>query len=170
MLSTSTLCLVKLAYDMATDSQNSRHIVHDTLPGAKGLRFAIIVSRWNSEITDRLFEGAYLILQQQQAKQIDRIDVPGSFELVYASRVAMEKKYDAIIAIGNVIRGETSHFDYVCQGVTNGIQQLNVIGTVPVIFCVLTDDTIEQSRARSGGSLGNKGEEAAVAAIEMAHL
>ena len=155
---------------MATNSQNSKHIVHEKLPVAKDLRFALIVSQWNSEITNRLYEGAHQILQQQQAKQIDRIDVPGSFELVYASRVAIKKNYDAIIAIGNVIRGETSHFDYVCQGVTNGIQQLNAMGTVPVIFCVLTDDTIEQSRARSGGSLGNKGEEAAVAAIQMANL
>ena len=155
---------------MATISQNSKHIFHEKLPVAKDLRFALIVSQWNNEITNRLFEGAHQILQQQQAKQIDRIDVPGSFELVYASRVAMKKNYDAIIAIGNVIRGETSHFDYVCQGVTNGIQQLNAMGTVPVIFCVLTDDTIEQSRARSGGSLGNKGEEAAVAAILMASL
>ena len=155
---------------MATNSQNSKHIVHEKLPVAQDLRFALIVSQWNSEITNRLYEGAHQILQQQQAKQIDRIDVPGSFELVYASRVAIKKNYDAIIAIGNVIRGETSHFDYVCQGVTNGIQQLNVMGTVPVIFCVLTDDTIEQSRARSGGSLGNKGEEAAVAAILMASL
>ena len=155
---------------MATNSQNSKHIVHDKLPVAQDLRFALIVSQWNSEITNRLYEGAHQILQQQQAKQIDRIDVPGSFELVYASRVAIKKNYDAIIAIGNVIRGETSHFDYVCQGVTNGIQQLNAMGTVPVIFCVLTDDTIEQSRARSGGSLGNKGEEAAVAAILMASL
>ena len=155
---------------MATSSQNSKHIVDETLPSAEGLSFAIIVSQWNSEITNRLFEGAHQILQQQQAKKIDRIDVPGSFELVYTSRIAMEKNYDAVIAIGNVIRGETSHFDYVCQGVTNGIQQLNAMGTVPVIFCVLTDDTIEQSRARSGGLLGNKGEEAAVAAIQMAHL
>lgn len=155
---------------MATNSQNSKHIVHEKIPVAQDLRFALIVSQWNSEITNRLYEGAHQILQQQQAKQIDRIDVPGSFELVYASRVAIKKNYDAIIAIGNVIRGETSHFDYVCQGVTNGIQQLNAMGTVPVIFCVLTDDTIEQSRARSGGSLGNKGEEAAVAAILMASL
>jgi 6,7-dimethyl-8-ribityllumazine synthase len=155
---------------MATRSQNSKHLLIDTLQSAAGLRFALIVSKWNSEITDNLFEGAHQILQQQQAKQIDRFDVPGSFELVYASRIAMEKKYDAVIAIGSVIRGETSHFDYVCQGVANGIQQLNAMGTVPVIFCVLTDDTIEQSRARSGGSLGNKGEEAAVAAIEMAKL
>ena len=100
---------------MATNSQNSKHIVHEKLPGAQDLRFALIVSQWNSEITNRLYEGAHQILQQQQAKQIDRIDVPGSFELVYASRVAIKKNYDAIIAIGNVIRGETSHFDYVLK-------------------------------------------------------
>ena len=75
---------------MATSSQNSKHIVHEKLPGAKDLRFALIVSQWNNEITNRLFEGAHQILQKQQAKQIDRIDVPGSFELVYASRVAMK--------------------------------------------------------------------------------
>ena len=155
---------------MATRSQNSKHLPIDTLPSAEGFRFALIVSKWNSEITDNLFNGAHQILQQQQAKQIDRFDVPGSFELIYASRVAMEKNYDAVIAIGSVIRGETSHFDFVCQGVTNGIQQLNAMGKVPVIFCVLTDDTIEQSIARSGWSLGNKGEEAAVAAIQMAKL
>ena len=91
---------------MATRSQNSKHIDHEALPSAEGLRFALIVSRWNNEITDRLFEGAHQILQQQQAKQIDRIDVPGSFELVYASRIAIEVGYDVVIAIGNVIRGE----------------------------------------------------------------
>ena len=155
---------------MATKNQNSKHIVKKTLPSAEGLRFALIVSQWNSEITNRLYEGANQILRKQNAQQVDYIDVPGSFELVYASRLAMEKKYDAVIAIGNVIRGETSHFEYVCQGVANGIQQLNAMGTVPIIFCVLTDDSIAQSRARSGGSLGNKGEEAAVAAIQMARL
>ena len=78
---------------MVTNSQNSKHIVHEKLPVAQDLRFALIVSQWNSEITNRLYEGAHQILQQQQAKQIDRIDVPGSFELVYASRVAIKKNY-----------------------------------------------------------------------------
>ena len=89
---------------------------------------------------------------------------------MYASRSAIDRDYDAVIAIGSVIRGETSHFEYVCQGVTNGIQQLNALCKTPVIFCVLTDDNLEQSRARSGGSLGNKGVEAAAAAIQMAKI
>ncbi|MGB0477394.1 MAG: 6,7-dimethyl-8-ribityllumazine synthase, partial [Flavobacteriaceae bacterium] len=152
---------------MATENQNSNHLLLDTLPSAKGLRFALVVSHWNTEITESLYEGAKNILSLKNARQIDRIDVPGSFELVYASRSAIDRGYDAVIAIGSVIRGETSHFDYVCQGVTNGIQQLNALGKTPVIFCVLTDDNIEQSRARSGGALGNKGEEAALAALRM---
>jgi 6,7-dimethyl-8-ribityllumazine synthase len=155
---------------MATENQNSNHLILDALPCAKGLRFALVVSNWNSEITESLYEGAKNILLQKNATQIDRIDVPGSFELVYASRSAIDRDYDAVIAIGSVIRGETSHFDYVCQGVTNGIQQLNALGKAPVIFCVLTDDNLDQSRARSGGSLGNKGVEAAAAAIQMARL
>ena len=155
---------------MATENQNSNHLLLDKLPSAKGLRFALVVSHWNSEITESLYEGAKNILSQKTATQIDRIDVPGSFELVYASRSAIDRDYDAVIAIGSVIRGETSHFDYVCQGVTNGIQQLNALGKTPVIFCVLTDDNLDQSRARSGGSLGNKGVEAAAAAIQMARL
>jgi len=156
---------------MATENQNSNHLLINTLPSAKGLRFALVVSNWNTEITESLYEGAQNILSQKNATQIDRIDVPGSFELVYASRSVIDRDcYDAVIAIGSVIRGETSHFDYVCQGVTNGIQQLNALGKTPVIFCVLTDDNLEQSRARSGGSLGNKGEEAAAAAIQMARL
>lgn len=167
----STLYSVSpLVGEMATKHHNSNHLFLDSLPSARGLRFALVVSSWNKEITESLFEGAYNILSQKHAHQIDRIDVPGSFELVYASRKAMEKGYDAVIAIGSVIRGETSHFDFVCQGVTTGLQQLNAMGKVPVIFCVLTDDNLEQSQDRSGGVLGNKGEEAAAAAIQMAKL
>ena len=84
---------------MATNSQNSKHIVHDTVPSAEGLRFALIVSRWNSEITDCLFEGAHQILKQQQAKQIVRIDVPGSFELIYGAKLAQGKNPDAVIVL-----------------------------------------------------------------------
>lgn len=155
---------------MATYSQNSKQLHIDALPSAKGMRFALVVSAWNSEVTESLFDGAQKVLIQKEAKSIDRIDVPGSFELVYGSRIALDRQYDAVIAIGSVIRGETSHFDYVCQGVVSGIQQLNALGDRPVIFCVLTDDNIDQSRARSGGVLGNKGEEAAAAAIQMVKL
>jgi len=155
---------------MATYSQNSKQLHIDALPSAKGMRFALVVSAWNSEVTESLFDGAQKVLIQKEAKAIDRIDVPGSFELVYGSRIALDRQYDAVIAIGSVIRGETSHFDYVCQGVVSGIQHLNALGDRPVIFCVLTDDNIDQSRARSGGVLGNKGEEAAAAAIQMVKL
>jgi 6,7-dimethyl-8-ribityllumazine synthase len=98
-------------------------------------------------------------------------DVPGSFELVYGCRKMIQsQKIDAIIAIGNVIQGETKHFDFVCEGVTQGIVDLNVKYEIPVIFCVLTDNTKQQSIDRSGGKLGNKGIECAVAAIKMAAL
>jgi 6,7-dimethyl-8-ribityllumazine synthase len=95
--------------------------------------------------------------------------VPGSFELVHGCRLA-QKKSDVVIAVGSVIQGETKHFDFVCQGVTQGIVQLNTQSEVPVIFCVLTDTTLAQAQARSGGKYGNKGVEAAVAALKMAAL
>ena len=98
--------------------------------------------------------------------------MPGSFELVYGCQRIRESydMLDAVIAIGSVIQGETKHFDFVCQGVTNGIAQLNADGGIPVIFCVLTDNTMQQAIDRSGGKHGNKGTEAAIAAIEMAQL
>ena len=130
----------------------------------------IVISDYYKEISDGLETGAIKFCDENSIKY-KKIYVPGALEIGPAIKIISDKdSYDGFIALGCVIRGETSHFDYVCQGVTNGIQQLNAMGAVPIIFCVLTDDTIEQSRARSGGSLGNKGEEAAVAAIEMAHL
>ena len=157
---------------MATGLVNLSDYHFDSSLDGSSFKIILVVSEWNESITNSLKSATIesLLALKVNPENIKTIYVPGSFELVYASRIAIEMGYDAVIAIGNVIRGETSHFDYVCQGVTNGIQQLNVMGAAPVIFCVLTDDTIEQSRARSGGSLGNKGEEAAVAAIEMAHL
>ena len=136
---------------------------------AKGRRFALVVSSWNSEITNALADGATRVLEQLRADRVDRFDVPGSFELIHGCKVHAESlEYDAVIAIGSVVRGETPHFDFVCQGVTYGIARLNATGKTPVIFCVLTDDTYQQSLDRSGGCLGNKGEEAAVAAVQMA--
>ena len=157
---------------MATGLVNLSDYHFDSSLDGSSFKIILVVSEWNESITNSLKSATIesLLALKVNPDNIKTIYVPGSFELVYASRIAIEKGFDAVIAIGNVVRGETSHFDYVCQGVTNGIQQLNAMGAVPVIFCVLTDDTIEQSRARSGGSLGNKGEEAAVAAIEMAHL
>lgn len=148
---------------------------HDALdlkriPSAKKLRVAVVVSAWNSSITENLFLGALDVLEQKDCRKIQRIDVPGSFELIYGCKSALNAGYDAVIALGSVIRGETAHFDYVCQAVSSGIKDLNVLGISPVIFGVLTDDTLEQAQARSGGVLGNKGSEAAAAAIEMAQL
>ena len=142
----------------------------DAVPSASVLRIAIVVSEWNAEITENLYDGAYAVLKRKGCKNIHRIDVPGSFELVYACKAAMNADYDAIIALGSVIRGETAHFDYVCEAVAVGIKDLNLQGKSPVIFGVLTDDTLLQAQARSGGKLGNKGAEAAVAAIKMASL
>jgi 6,7-dimethyl-8-ribityllumazine synthase len=142
----------------------------DAVPSAVALRIAVVVSEWNAEITENLYEGARTVLEQKGCSDIQRIDVPGSFELIYGCKAAMDADFDAVIALGSVIRGETAHFDYVCQAVASGIKDLNLHGKSPIIFGVLTDDTLSQAQARSGGKLGNKGAEAAVAAIKMATL
>jgi 6,7-dimethyl-8-ribityllumazine synthase len=144
-----------------------------TIPNANNFRFGIVVSEWNPEITQNLKIGAIETLLDCGAAKENIIswDVPGSFELIYGcKKMIQSQKVDAIIAIGNVIQGETKHFDFVCEGVTQGIVDLNIKHDVPVIFCVLTDNTKQQSLDRSGGKLGNKGTECAVAAIKMAAL
>ena len=154
-------------------SKNLSHFDKSSIPNAEGLRFGIVVSEWNDEITEALYEGAQEALLDcgTLSENILRWDVPGSFELTFGCKKMIQtQKVDAIIAIGSVIRGETSHFDFVCSATAQGIKDLNVAYDVPVIFCVLTDDNIEQSRARSGGKHGNKGTEAAIAAIQMAML
>jgi 6,7-dimethyl-8-ribityllumazine synthase len=144
-----------------------------TIPNAKNLRFGIVVSEWNDSITENLFKGAEQTLIDNGADQenIVRFNVPGSFELVYGCKKMLEtQSVDAVIAIGTVIQGETKHFDFVCEGVVQGIKDLNIIYDVPTIFCVLTDNTLQQSIDRSGGKHGNKGVECAIAAIKMAIL
>ena len=144
-----------------------------TIPNAKTFRFGIVVSEWNPEITRNLQEGVIETLMDCGAMKENIIswDVPGSFELVYGcKKMIQSQQLDAIIAIGNVIQGETKHFDFVCEGVTQGIVDLNIKHDIPVIFCVLTDDTKQQSIDRSGGKLGNKGIECAVAAVKMAAI
>ena len=138
----------------------------------KGLKIALIVSEWNSEITEQLYKGAFTTLINHNVHKSDiiRYNVPGSFELVYGSKFAQDKKFNVVIAIGSVIKGETKHFDFICHGVTNGIAKLNSKGSCPVIFCVLTDNDIHQARDRSGGKHGNKGVEAAVSALKIAKL
>ena len=144
-----------------------------TIPNAKALRFGIVVSEWNSSITENLFKGAQETLIDCGAliENISRLDVPGSYELVYGAKQLLKKQsLDAVIAIGCVIQGETKHFDFVCDAVSQGIKDLNLQYDSPTIFCVLTDNTMQQSIDRSGGKLGNKGVECAIAAIKMATL
>ncbi|RFN57711.1 6,7-dimethyl-8-ribityllumazine synthase [Marixanthomonas ophiurae] len=159
---------------MATVNKNLSHYDKATIPNAKDFRFGIVVSEWNDNITEGLFQGAFdAILDCGGVKEnIVRWNVPGSFELIYGCK-KMQQSYDmldAVIAVGSVIQGETKHFDFVCDGVTQGIKDLNVQSDIPVIFCVLTDNTMQQSIDRSGGKHGNKGSEAAIAAIKMAQL
>lgn len=144
-----------------------------TIPNAKKFRFGIVVSEWNPNITNNLYNGAKTALLENGAleKNIVHLAVPGSFELVYGCKHLLKKgEFDAIIAIGSVIQGETKHFDFVCDAVTQGIKDLNVQFDIPTIFCVLTDNTLQQAKDRSGGKLGNKGVECAIAAIKMANL
>ncbi|HER40765.1 MAG TPA: 6,7-dimethyl-8-ribityllumazine synthase [Salinimicrobium catena] len=159
---------------MATEGKNLSEYDKDTIPNAKEFRFGIVVSEWNDNITEGLYRGAVEVLLENEVleRKIVRWNVPGSFELIYGCK-KMQESYDmldAIIAIGSVIEGETKHFDFVCQAVSQGIKDLNVQNDIPVIFCVLTDQNMQQAIDRSGGKHGNKGAEAAVAAIKMAQL
>ncbi len=141
------------------------------VPDASNMCFGIVVAEWNSEITGALLEGAVRTLQKHGTlpENIHVKRVPGSFELIYgAQQMTKNDGFDAIIILGSVIRGETPHFDYICQGVTYGIAHLNAVQNIPVIYGLLTTDNLEQARDRSGGKLGNKGDECAVDAIKMA--
>jgi 6,7-dimethyl-8-ribityllumazine synthase len=140
---------------------------------AAGQRFGIIVSRFNNFITERLLAAAVDALERAGAasKDVDVVHVPGSFELpLAAKKLATTGKYDSLIAIGCVIRGETSHYDYVCSETSRGLQLAQMDTGVPIMFCVLTCDTLEQAIDRAGLKGGNKGFEAGLAAIEMAQL
>jgi 6,7-dimethyl-8-ribityllumazine synthase len=141
--------------------------------GASKLRFALVVSRFNSFITDRLQAAAIDALERAGAtsEHVDIVPVPGAFELpLISKKLAMSGHYDALIAIGCVLRGETSHYDYVCSETARGLQLAQMDSGVPVIFCVLTCDTLEQAIDRAGLKGGNKGFDAGLAAIEMGNL
>ncbi len=158
---------------MATANKNLSQYDKTKLPSAKDFRFGIVVSEWNDQVTEGLCKGAFDALLDcgVRNENIIRWNVPGSFELIYgAKRMIKTQNVDCVITIGCVIKGETMHFEFVCEGVTQGIKDLNVVSDVPVIFCVLTDNTEQQSIDRSGGIHGNKGTEAAIAAIKMAYL
>ena len=151
-----------------------RHITEESIsqvPDASNMCIGIVVSEWNSVVTNALLRGAVGTLEEHGAlpENIHVKTVPGSFELVYgAHQMTLNGGYDAIIILGSVIRGETPHFDYICQGVTYGIARLNAKSEIPVIYGLLTTDTLEQAQERAGGRLGNKGSECAVVAIKMA--
>ena len=157
---------------MATINNNLSDFNKDSLPDSSDMKIGIVVSQWNNKITDGLFNGAFTTLIESGVSEnnIEKIEVPGSFELIFGAKILSRKDIHAIICLGSVIKGETKHFDYVCQAVSNGIKDLNITLDIPVIFGVLTDNTMEQALNRSGGKHGNKGIEAAVTAIKMAHL
>lgn len=158
---------------MATVNKNLSVYDKNTVPNAKDFRFGIVVSEWNENITSGLYKGAIEALLENGAlaENIISWDVPGSFELIYGSKRMIDtQNVDAVIAIGSVIQGETKHFDFVCEGVAQGIKDLNVLTDVPVVFCVLTDNNLQQAINRSGGIHGNKGTEAGIVAIKMAYL
>ncbi len=138
-------------------------------PDIKKYNIGIVVSEWNKDITKNLLSGAIDTLTQHgvQKENIFIQWVPGSFELIFGSKVLSEKEFDVIIAIGCVIKGETDHYDYICSSVSQGIMQLNLTSSMPIIFCILTDHNKQQSIDRSGGKYGNKGVECAFAALQM---
>ena len=135
-------------------------------------QLGIVVSAWNKEITSNLLKGSKDTLMDCGASSMDIItmDVPGSFELIYGAKIMAKKKVDVIICLGSIVQGETKHFDFVCNAVSIGIKDLNIALNIPVVFGVLTDNNLQQAKNRSGGKHGNKGVEAAITAIKMAHL
>ena len=154
---------------MVTNSTNLSSYDPKLVPDGSSFKIHLVVSQWNNNITSDLKEGAINTLLKNNVKQanIKVWHVPGSFELVYGTKKAQSFDPDAVIAIGSIIQGQTKHFDFVCEAVTQGIKDLNVQSEVPAIFCVLTDHNLNQAQDRSGGKYGNKGVEAAVAALKM---
>jgi 6,7-dimethyl-8-ribityllumazine synthase len=158
---------------MATSLKNLSDYDINAVPAAKGYKFGLVVSEWNNEITDVLAQGAVDTLLKHGVKEEDILveRVPGTFELSIGAQFMLEyTDSDAVICIGCVIQGETPHFDYICQGVTQGITQVALDYNIPVIFGVLTTNNFEQAKDRAGGKHGNKGVEAAITAIKMAVL
>ena len=155
---------------MATSLKNLSDYDKTSVPDASKMKFGIVVSEWNEKITEALYNGAYktLIEHGASSENIIKKYVPGSFELTSGGKLLADNTdVDAVICLGCVIRGGTPHFEYVCQGVTLGITQLNLNYNIPFIFGVLTTDDLQQALDRAGGKHGNKGDEAAVTAIKM---
>ena len=158
---------------MATVNKNLSNYDFSLVPSASGMKFGIAVAEWNENITEGLFKGVMdaLLNCGCEESNIVRKNVPGSFELPLAAQFFFElTDVDAVICLGSVIQGETKHFDYVCQSTALGIKDVSLKYNKPVIFGVLTDNTMQQAIDRSGGKHGNKGTEAAISAIKMVHL
>ena len=156
---------------MATALRNLSDYDFSKVPDASNVCFGSVVSEWNPEITGALLEGAVNTREKHGTlpENIHVKTVPGSFELIYgAHQMCLHGGYDAVIILGCVIRGETPHFDYICEGVTYGIARLNAKNEIPVIYGLLTTNDLQQAKDRAGGRHGNKGDECAVVAIKMA--
>lgn len=155
---------------MSTAYHNLSDYDFNSVPDASTMRFGIVVSEWNYNITGALLDGAVKTLKKHGASEGNILiqSVPGSFELTFgASQLIKSGKVDAVIALGCVVRGDTPHFDYVCAGATQGIAYLNATTDIPVIYGLITTNNMQQAEDRSGGKLGNKGDECAITAIKM---
>jgi len=158
---------------MSSADKNLSVFATDDLPDISNKKFALVVAEWNSEVTEKLFEGAYQTLIQYgaAAENIERGNVPGSFELTLGAHwFAQRSDIDAVIALGVVIQGETKHNDYINHAVAQGITNISIQNNKPVIFGVLTPNNMQQAVDRAGGVHGNKGDEAAMTAIKMVGL
>lgn len=158
---------------MASSNKNLSDFSHITVASAAPYRFGIVVSQWNAEVTGGLLEGAHKALKKYGGleENIRIVQVPGSYELISGADILLrDQSLDAVICLGCVIQGETKHFDYICSAVAHGIANVALKHNKPVIFGVLTTDHLQQALDRAGGKHGNKGEEAAVTAIQMAVL
>src|SRR5690554_2353144 len=158
---------------MATQLKSLSDFSHLTVGSAENFTFGIVVAQWNAVVTEALLRGAYNSLIQKGAKddQIKIIEVPGSFELTSGADLLLQNKaIDVVICLGCVIQGETRHFDFICDAVANGVTNVSIKHNKPVIFGVLTTDNQQQAEDRAGGKHGNKGEEAAITAIQMANI
>ena len=156
---------------MSTELHHLSDYNEQNVPDASNMCFGVVVAEWNPEITGALLDGTVRTLEKHGAipENIHIKTVPGSFELIYgAQQMTKNDGFDAIIILGSVIKGETPHFDYICQGVTYGIARLNASQNIPVIYGLLTTNDLQQAKDRSGGRLGNKGDECAIDAIKMA--
>ena len=156
---------------MATALHHLSDYDFSKVPDASNMCFGIVVAEWNPEITGALLQGCVNTLEKHGAlpENIHVKTVPGTFEIIYgAQQLSRNDGYDAIIILGSVIRGETPHFNYICEGVTQGIAHLNATNNIPIIYGLLTTNDLQQAKDRAGGRLGNKGDECAVVAIKMA--